>query len=144
MNKMIRAFLALASLALSSALFAISSDVFVETGEIDVVVNGDRDADISIVNLDTNQTVATITALTSGGGYSLYYTYYGNTVSGVTLTSYAPYYANVSGLTPGNYRVTATSNGLQDFASSSGGNWAEMDLYEPYYGSWVDINVFTR
>lgn len=144
MNKLVRAVMALASFALCSALFAVSADVYVETGEIDVVVNGDRDADVSIVNLDTNQTVATINALTSGGGYSLYYTYYGSTVSGVTFTSNAPYYATISGLTPGNYRVIATSSGLEDFSSSSGGNWAEMDLYTPYYGSWVDINVFSR
>jgi hypothetical protein len=143
MNKMIRAVMALASFALCSALFAVSADVYVETGSMSLTVNGDRDADITVVNLDTNQTVANVTALTSGGGYSLYYTYYGSTASGVTLDNSSNQYATLSGLPPGNYRVTATSWGLQDFSSYSGGNWAEMDLYEPYYGSWVDINIGT-
>jgi hypothetical protein len=144
MNKMIRAILALASFALCSALFAVSADVYVDTGNpMYLTVNGDRDADITVVNLDTNQTVANVTALTSGGGYSYYYNYYGSTASGVTLTNNGNLNASLTGLPAGNYRITATSYGLQDFSSYSGGNWAEMDLYDPYYGSWIDINVNT-
>lgn len=144
MNKKIRAIMALASFALCSALFGISADLYVDTGRpMDITVNGDRDADITVVNLDTNQTVATISALTSGGGYSYYYNYYGSTVSGITLTNNGNLYATLTGLPTGNYRVTATSWGLQDFSSWSQGYWAEMDLYDPYFGSWVDINVGT-
>jgi hypothetical protein len=143
MNKMIRAAVALVSFALSSALFAISEDVYIDSGQtFDVTVNGSRDVEITIVNLATNQVVATINALVLGSGYSTNYLYYGSTASGVTLTTNTPYNAYVTGLPAGYYRITATSWGLSDFGSYNGGNWIEMDLYDPYGSDWVDINSY--
>ncbi|WP_138223356.1 hypothetical protein [Nibricoccus aquaticus] len=144
MNKLVRAFLALATFALSSALFAGSADVYVDSGQtFYLTVNGTGDSDITIVNLDTNQTVASISALTTNGStYSYSYWYYGSTASGVTLTDQSHAYATVTGLTAGNYRVTATSSQLTDFSSNSWGNSAEIDLWDPYSGwGWMDINV---
>jgi hypothetical protein len=143
MNKMIRAVMALASFALCSALFAGSADLSVSSGQITIYVGGTHDGDITITDLSTNQVVATVTALSMhGSGYGTSYLYYGSTyASGVSITSYGYSYGVVSGLPAGDYRVTATAPYMSDFSSWSNGNWAEIDLYDPYWGSsWMDFD----
>jgi hypothetical protein len=152
MKKMIRALVALASFALGSALFAGSQDITLGTGgTIVVTIGGTQDADITIHDLNTNQTVADISALTLGFGwpnnpYSTTYSYGGGTyVPGSALTDVGHSYALITGLPAGNYRITVSSWQLSDFWSTSGGNWAEFDLYDPYnYWSWMDININTQ
>jgi hypothetical protein len=146
MTKMIRAFLALTSFALCSALFAGSADLSVSSGQITIYIGGTHDGDITITDIATNQVVATVSALSMHGpGYGTSYRYSGDTyVSGVAITSYSDSYGVVSGLPAGDYRVTATAWQMSDFGSWSNGSWAEIDLYDPYWGSsWMDFDFST-
>jgi len=145
MNTIVRATLALVSFALGSALYASSVDVYVDIGQsINLSIGGTNDGNITIVNLDTNQTVATVTALTQHGNYGYTYYFYGDTyVSGATVSNAG--YANdvsvgsVNGLPAGNYRIIATGWQMSDFGATSWGNYAEMTLYSTY--DWMDFYI---
>jgi hypothetical protein len=138
MPKMIRAVMALALLALCSAMFAGSADVYVGSGSIDINISGTGDGSIAIYNLDTNQSVASVSALLMyGPGSSYYYSGSGH-ISGVSVTSNGYTSGTVSGLPPGNYRVTAESWQMYDFSSYSTGSYAEVALWG-YYGAWMDF-----
>jgi len=138
--------MALVSLALCSALFAGSADLTVSSGDITIYVGGTHDGNITVTDLSTNQVVATVNALSMhGSSYGTSYRYSGTSyVSGVAIASYSDSYGAVSGLPAGDYRVTATAPYMSDFSSWSNGNLAEIDLYDPYWGSsWMDFDFST-
>jgi hypothetical protein len=135
MKTMIRRLVAVASLALSSALFAGSIDFSTSSSTIDITVWGvdpftpaPTDCQIELLNTDTNQVVADMVIYT--GSASIYNG--GNTyVSGVGLTM-ATAGASITGVASGNYRIITYVPMPWNWGSysSGGGGWGGIVDYE--------------
>ena len=139
---MIRALVALASFALTSALFgAASVNLTLSPGEtVQIELWGTTDGQVSLVDTATNQVVADGGMLAySPGFYSNGYWGYGNSyVSGVSFTIGSTSY--ITGLPAGNYRLEVSSSGCTGWSSGSNpyyltdwSSWDTMDYTVTVY-----------
>lgn len=143
MNMIVRACSALASFALTTALFGGEFNVYVDSDQhIDVSVAGSREADIWVINSDTGQTVVELWVAPLGYGYTSSYSYNGGPfqpgpISFVENNSSS---GTISGLPSGNYQIIASSSSLMDYASYQSGGSCYLTQTDFWYNDWVDFS----
>lgn len=146
MNKLLRTLTVLASLALSSALFAnqtIDLGYKDANSTISIATESNWDASFAIISNDTNQIIADVSVLYNGWWYSSpydYYTYGYSDVAGVTINSYGQG-IEITGIPAGNYRFESYTQWGNNSPSSYNYNSGYIYSYEeaPYYYSWGPI-----
>jgi hypothetical protein len=146
MTKLLRACMALASFALTSALLGSEIDVYVGSGQVLAFqFTGNTSGELFITKLGPNGgSTAFIIISPAGNGWPSSYNYWSGSMyqSGATFSADAPsYQAIISGLTDGTYRIGAYGMGgnLNEYYRHTNGSTAYIYQADNQNGLYADF-----